>query len=245
MKAGTGFEYSGNTMRISADFDTVEEGQISFMIFHCLQSLSLKNSRYFVHGAAVQHEQEPYLFLGSPKAGKSTISLDLALNDGMKIYGDDSISLKVQDSILILNNGNTHIGINSKLKENPKIKAHYPGELLPYIDSRVLNLHTSDPRELRNVIILESDLFATNGNHRILANRGGLYLYEYISRESRGAGYSIFSHDLPFPSNDTFSTARNLIRAIRNSDINYFIVFGSYEDMLSSCRRIIKEKDVK
>jgi hypothetical protein len=240
MSGEASYDCTDRNVRVAADFDKVEEGQLCFLMLHTLQMSAFRRSRHFVHGAAISCDDQSVLILGPSKMGKSTLTLGLALNDGVKVYGDDSVGVAIEDKSLVVDSGNTHVGVNAMHRDHRLTRPFYADGNPAYLDSRDLGLYADDPKEIKKVIFLEPDIFNTLGSRRMNDQRGALLLYEHVSRESRAAGYCLISDCLPLPSHETASSAANLLGAIKRSDIMYFSVSGGYREMLSSCRSIIR-----
>ena len=101
-----------------------------------------------------------------------------------------------------------------------------------YIDASRGGLKESNPLPLRKVFFLEHDHFGTNPSHELKDKTGKMLLYEHLSRESRSAGFCLFDSHLSLPPVDNESYSRHLIETIDRSQIEYYSLTESYENIL-------------
>src|SRR3989344_2044478 len=217
---------------VISDYGLINQGQICYLIYHLIQREFLKSGKFVLHGAAVKRDLESTILIAPSKMGKTTFSLELVLNYGFKIYGDDSIKIVLEPELRILG-GNTHLGLNLRHKNHKSIKRFYQDTIPEYIDSEMLGIHTSEESRLKQVIFLEPNIF--NGSYKkdITSEEGRIKLYEELVKEMRASGYCLLQSNLSLPSLDNNIYSRDLIKEINKSDIKIYIVSGSFQDVLN------------
>lgn len=222
------YKETEKTIDISINTEKVEEGQMAFLLLHAVKKFSAEKNMFLAHGAALSKNQKGHLILGPSKSGKSHMALYESLERNFRIYGDDSIFIKSNPKEMIINSGNTYIGGRNYLKD-PRLKDFSEGQ---YIDSYEAGINEDKPFPLKKVFFLEHDHFGTNPSKKMDNQRGKLYLYEHLSRESRSAGFCMFDSLIPLPPVDNFNKSQNLIKSIKESEIEYYSISGDYKAMV-------------
>ncbi|HLD04963.1 MAG TPA: hypothetical protein VJG90_04570 [Candidatus Nanoarchaeia archaeon] len=229
-------------VRVKAAYEHVSEGQICYLIYHLLQREFLKHESYVVHGAAIAKNNKSILLIGASKAGKTSLSLELSLNRGFTLYGDDAIKLSLADKVnLSVVSGNRFVGYRKHHTRHNKISEAYPDGLPVYLDAVRLGIYSKTPSALNHVVFLEQDLFGTNRSSYLGAEVGRILFYEMISREMRAAGYCIMENALPLPSLDNGKESKFFLEVLKRQDVRFTTLTGNYRDMLKRLEEITND----
>ena len=224
---------------VRANFESMDEGQICHLISYVLQKVILSNGFYMVHAGAVEKNGRATLLIGTSKMGKSTFGLEMALEKGCKLFGDDAIKLSVEDE-LVVKSGNTYVGLSQIHRSHERIKDRFPnGSPFRYLDSRSFGIHIRGPTSLKHVIFLEPDLLGLNNTQEIDNLNGRIRLYSAVSEETMAIGYCLMNDGVALPSIGNSSNTQRLLESIKASNINFFKVSGNFYRMLNDIETIV------
>ncbi|MFA4887260.1 MAG: hypothetical protein WC595_03535 [Candidatus Nanoarchaeia archaeon] len=230
-------------IRITAPYDSISEGQTCFLLYHLLQREFLKSRIYVVHAAALVKNDNSILLIGSPKSGKTSLSLELALERGFTLYGDDAIKLNFSDpSHIQISGGNQFVGYKKRHIEHPTIRSHYPQTLPRYLDTAKLGISQTSPTALTTVVFLEPDLFDSNKSSCLPPELGKILFYEAVSREMRSAGYCLVRASLPLPSLDRAQESTYFLNCLQKQNFRFSTLTGNFDKMVNHLEDLIHGK---
>ncbi|MBS3153118.1 hypothetical protein J4426_00935 [Candidatus Woesearchaeota archaeon] len=230
--------YLPSGLGVNADFGNIGEGQLCYLIYHLLQREFLRRNHFVLHAAAIERG-DPILLVGPSKSGKSTLNLEMVLSHNCFSYGDDAIKLELSGNEFYVLGGNTYVGISPHHSNDGRLKEDVRGSTSGYVDIGLMGKHSDQRRLLRNVIFLEPDLLGSNKSKHVPREIGKIRFYEAVCMELRTVGYCIMSQGLSLPSLDDGTYSTRLVASLKDSDLEFFSISGSFSQMVDDVERIL------
>src|SRR3989344_1743789 len=146
------------------------------------------------------------------------------------------------DSVLVATDSRKVVEIidNSPYhSDDSRLKEGTEGCIRRYVNLGLRGKHSVQRRLLRKVVFLEPDLLGSNKSKYVPRETGKIRLYEALCMEMRAVGYCIMSQGLSLPSLDDGTYSTRLVASLKDSDLEFFSISGSFSQMVDDVERIL------